>query len=156
MAERLFADGAFPTRSNPLILEDDLLGSTTDLERFVVLHHTKLRRWLQPGGHVDGSSNMPASALREAIEETGLDGLVVALPAVDLDIHRVEPPNETPHLHLDQRFLVLAPPGSELIGNHESTAIRWVTIDDLDALGADDGLRRLAANGLALAARLDD
>lgn len=123
-------------------------------DRFVVLHHTKLSRWLQPGGHVDGSSNMPASALREAAEETGIGGLAVALPVVDLDIHRVAPPAEAPHDHLDLRFLVLAPNGSEPVGNHESTAIRWVTVADLDDLGADDGLRRLAAAGLTMARRL--
>lgn len=123
-------------------------------DHFVVLHHTKLRRWLQPGGHVDGSSNMPASARREAMEETGIASLSVALPVVDLDIHRVEPPSEAPHDHLDLRFLVLAEPGSVLVGNHESRDIRWVTIADLDDLGADEGLHRLARRGLELAARL--
>lgn len=124
--------------------------------RFVLLHHAKLRKWLQPGGHVDGSADMPASALREATEETGLEGLEVVLPVVDLDIHRVEPPREPPHDHLDQRFLVLAPRGSELIGNHESTDIRWATLEDLDDLDADSGLRRLVVNGLEMARRLDD
>lgn len=123
--------------------------------RFVVLHHTKLRKWLQPGGHADGAANMPASALREATEETGIDGLEVVLPVVDLDIHQVEPPAEAPHDHLDLRFLVLAPPGSELAGNHESTDIRWVTVDDLDELGVDGGLRRMVVSGLEMAAILD-
>ena len=125
-----------------------------DAERFVVLHHTKLRRWLQPGGHVDGSSNMAAAAWREATEETGLEGLAVVVPVVDLDIHRVEPPAEAPHDHLDLRFVVLAPAGAELAGNHESTDIRWATPDDLDALDVDDGLRRLVRNGLAMARRV--
>lgn len=125
-----------------------------DAERFVVLHHTKLRRWLQPGGHVDGSSNMAAAAWREATEETGLEGLAVVVPVVDLDIHRVEPPAEAPHDHLDLRFVVLAPAGAELAGNHESTDIRWATPDDIDALDVDDGLRRLVRNGLAMARRV--
>ena len=127
-----------------------------DRARFVLLHHTKLRRWLQPGGHVDGSSNMAGAAWREATEETGLAGLAVALPVVDLDIHRVEPPSEPAHDHLDLRFVVLAPPDAELSPNHESTDIRWVTEDDLDALDVDAGLRRLVANGLAMARRLPD
>ncbi len=125
-----------------------------DAERFVLLHHTKLRRWLQPGGHVDGSSNMAAAAWREATEETGIDGLAVVVPVADLDIHRVEPPSEAPHDHLDLRFVVLAPADARLAGNHESTDIRWVTVDDLDALDVDDGLRRLVHNGLALARRV--
>ena len=38
--------------------------------RIVVLLHTKLRRWLQPGGHADGDLDLAAVALREATEET--------------------------------------------------------------------------------------
>ena len=34
-------------------------------------------------------------------------------PAVDLDIHEVRPPAEAPHLHLDVRFVVLAPDGAD-------------------------------------------
>lgn len=116
--------------------------------RFVVLHHRKLARWLQPGGHADGDGDLARVALREASEETGLVGLAVAGRAIDLDVHEVRPPGEAPHLHLDLRFVVEAPPGSAahaLVGNHESTALRWVTIEDLTALDADVSLHRLAA-----------
>lgn len=121
--------------------------------RLLVLHHTKLQRWLQPGGHADGDANLAAVALREAAEETGIDGLRVALPAIDLDIHLVSPPREPAHHHYDVRFLVLAPPGARVSGNHESTALRWVALDELAGLGCDPGLVRMARTGLdALAA----
>lgn len=113
----------------------------------LVLFHTKLRRWLQPGGHADGVANLAVTALREATEETGIDGLEVVGPAVDLDIHLVRPPKERPHLHLDVRHLVVAPDGARAVGNHESEALRWVAPHELDALGADEGLRRLARRG---------
>jgi 8-oxo-dGTP pyrophosphatase MutT (NUDIX family) len=125
--------------------------------RFVVLHHRKLRRWLQPGGHADGDADLAAVALREATEETGLAGLAVRTPAVDLDIHEVQPAGEPAHLHLDLRFVVTAAPGSAAAGpppgNPESLAARWVTLADLDALGADASLARLARRGLAVATR---
>ena len=76
------------------------------------------------------------------------------VPAVDLDIHEVRPPKEAPHLHLDVRFVVLAPPGATVVGNHESEALRWVVPEELPALGADEGLVRLTERGLALARRL--
>jgi len=117
--------------------------------RVVLLHHRKLRRWLQPGGHCDGDANLAAVALREATEETGIADLRVDPVAVDVDVHEVDPPAEGPHLHLDVRFLVVAPPGARLAGNHESTDIRWAGPDDLDALDVDDGLRRLVRHGLA-------
>ena len=117
-------------------------------ELVLVLFHAKLQRWLQPGGHVDGSGDLAASALREATEETGIDGLVVAGPAIDLDVHEVRPPREAPHLHLDVRYVLQAPPGATVAGNHESTELRWVPLGELEGLGADEGLRRLAARGL--------
>ena len=42
-----------------------------------------------------------AVAWREAGEETGITGLRVLRDALDIDIHRVAPPAEDPHLHLD-------------------------------------------------------
>ena len=47
-------------------------------------------------------------------------------PAVDLDVHMVDPPAEDAHEHHDVRFLVMAPPGVVPVGNHESEALRWV------------------------------
>lgn len=118
-------------------------------EQVLVLFHTKLQRWLQPGGHVDGDPDLAAGALREATEETGIEGLRVLVPLVDLDIHEVRPPAEPPHLHLDVRFAVVAPPGATPFGNHESEALRWVSLDDLAGLGVDAGLLRLAERGLS-------
>lgn len=127
-----------------------------DLERTLVLFHTKLQIWVQPGGHADGDANLPAVALREAAEETGITGLRVWPVAVDLDIHEVRPPREDAHFHHDVRFVVLAPEGAEIDANHESEAQRWVKPSELPSLGVDAGLQRLAANGLALAQRLAD
>jgi hypothetical protein len=47
------------------------------------------------------------------------------------------------------RYLVVAPPGATLHGNHESTALRWVAPDGLDPFDVDAGLRRLVRAGLA-------
>lgn len=122
--------------------------------RILVLYHSKLKRWLQPGGHADGDPDLARVALREATEETGIHDLQLIEPAIDLDVHRVNPPGESPHEHYDVRFLVLAPVGSEPVGNHESKALRWISSCELASIDADSSLCRLVARSLALMSRL--
>ncbi len=120
-----------------------------DRRQFLLMLHTKLRRWLQPGGHADGDANLAAVALKEASEETGIAGLSVVVPAIDLDVHLVEIRNEPAHLHLDVRFLVLAPPGAAHQANHESLGLRWLSRAELAAVGEASDLDRLAGAALA-------
>ncbi len=123
-----------------------------DRERVLLMLHAKLGRWLQPGGHADGEGHLAAVALREATEETGIESLRVLTPAIDCDVHRIpERGQETTHEHMDVRFVVLAPPDAVERGNHESHALRWVTLAELEQLVVEPNLRRLARVGLAYA-----
>ncbi len=122
-----------------------------DASHVLLLHHTKLERWLQPGGHADGEANLARVALQEATEETGIDGIEIVDPAVDIDIHNVAPPGDEPLFHYDVRFLAFAPAGAQPTGNHESTDIRWVPLDELIAYDLDPGTHRLVAAGLRVA-----
>jgi 8-oxo-dGTP pyrophosphatase MutT (NUDIX family) len=116
--------------------------------RVLLLLHAKLRIWVQPGGHADGDASLPGVALREATEETGIAGLRVATPALDVDIHPIPPPHG-PTLHYDLRYLVVSPPGAAPVRNHESLDIAWLTLDELPRYGVDEGTLRLAHAGLA-------
>ena len=122
----------------------------------LLMLHRKLGRWFQPGGHADGDTNLAAVAWREATEETGIEGLSVLIPAIDVDVHEVAPPGEPVHLHLDTRFLVLAPADAVVSANEESLDLRWVRETDLDHLDPpiDPGTRHLIAVGLRRAAAL--
>lgn len=142
------------------ILEGHLTGSAIVLgesgRHVLLLHHRKLQRWLQPGGHADpGENTGEAVALREAREETGLATLRLhprAPRPLDVDVHEIPArPGEPAHLHLDLRYLVLAPDGAEVtLAPDESSALRWFGWDELPALDLDHGLRRALAKAAAL------
>lgn len=115
--------------------------------RVLLLHHAKLARWLQPGGHADGDGDLARVALTEAKEETGLRDLRLMTPAIDLDIHTIPARGDEPeHDHFDVRFLVLCEAPDSLDPNHESTACAW--FDPSDAV-IDGDLRRLVDAGIS-------
>lgn len=116
----------------------------------LLMHHRKLDRWLQPGGHADGDWDLAAVALREAREETGLPDLQVEPVIFDLDKHRIPARgNEPEHWHYDVRFLVRATGSREFSGNTESLQLRWFDVGALaqDA-GLDESIRRMARRWL--------
>ena len=68
----------------------------------LLMHHRKLNRWMQPGGHADGELDLLAVALREAREESGLSSIEpVSGEVFDVDIHEIPPFKDIPaHYHL--------------------------------------------------------
>ena len=135
-------------------LEGHFTGSawvvSADGRRTLLLHHRKLDRWLQPGGHADGDTDLARVALREAEEETGLQGLVVEAEVFDLDRHAIPARGAEPeHWHYDVRFVVLATGSEVFVINEESNALAWRDIAELagDAR-ADESMRRMARKWL--------
>lgn len=135
-------------------LDGHLTGSawvvTADGRQAVLMHHRKLDRWLQPGGHADGDWDLAGVALREAMEETGLPDLQVDPAVFDLDRHRIPARGEVPeHWHYDIRFVVRAMGSREFSGNTESFELRWFAVADLARDTAlDASIRRMARRWL--------
>lgn len=139
-------------------LDGHLTGSAVVVDprsrRTLLIHHAKLDRWLQPGGHADGDGNLAAVAWREASEETGLDDLHVVLPAIDLDIHTIPARGDEPtHVHLDVRFLVLAAGALDPNPNAETLGAGWFDAT-ADPVSASDELRRAVRHALSTLALL--
>ena len=142
--------------SRPGHLTGSALVVDSTITTTLLLFHTKLRIWVQPGGHADGDCNLASVALREATEETGISGLRILPNPIDIDIHEVAPPSEDAHFHHDVRFLVVAPPDGEFVGNHESLDHRWLPLNDLSSISADPGVVRLCARARTLSRGLPD
>jgi 8-oxo-dGTP pyrophosphatase MutT (NUDIX family) len=99
-----------------------------DKTKALLMHHTKLDKWLQLGGHCDGNPNALEVALKEAREESGIKGIApVSDKIFDLDIHLI-PKNsrEDEHYHYDIRFLLYVTSDEEIIQNHEAKELRWI------------------------------
>jgi 8-oxo-dGTP pyrophosphatase MutT (NUDIX family) len=134
------------------ILEGHLTGSAIVVsapgDQVLLLHHRKLDRWLQPGGHADrGEATGEEVALREVAEETGLRDLALHPTAprpLDVDVHQIPARKDEPaHEHLDLRYLVVARDPADLSPQMEEMhALRWVAWEDTDTLGPDHGLQR--------------
>lgn len=142
--------------------------TTPSADRFLLVHHRKLDRWLQPGGHVDGDADILVAALREAREETGLDDLRLAeegpsaMP-LDVDVHQI-PARYTPageliedaHEHHDIRMLVFATDDATPQVSDESHAVAWFTPQELLAVTTEESVLRMmrkASEALATAFR---
>lgn len=98
----------------------------------LLLHHKKLNKWLQLGGHCDGDSDVLAVAIREAQEESGIMGIAPLSTGIfDIDIHTIPARKEEPeHLHLDVRFLLTVTSDEVIIKNEESLALQWFSKTD--------------------------
>ena len=109
------------------------------------MHHKKLNKWLQLGGHCDGESDCLSVAVREAHEESGLQRVTpVSADIFDIDIHLIPPRHSEPsHYHYDIRFLMRADSTAPLIQNQESIALRWVARDALHQLTTERSVTRM-------------
>jgi 8-oxo-dGTP pyrophosphatase MutT (NUDIX family) len=129
--------------------------TTPERDKFLLVHHRKLGRWLQPGGHTDGDDDIPSAALREVREETGLANVRMAdvgphaLP-LDVDVHKIPARYsaqgeliEDAHEHHDVRVLVVAEGDLTPTVSNESHAVRWFTADEVLAQTDEESVLRM-------------
>ena len=119
-----------------------------------MIHHRKLNRWLQPGGHIEDTDlSWRAAARREVGEETGLVHFIAQASDAelfDVDVHPIPARADEPaHFHHDLRFLFVtdvdatANP-SLTINAEESLDCRWFSLDELqNDITIEPSLRRM-------------
>lgn len=97
-----------------------------------LVHHRKLDRWLQPGGHFEPEDlgDVQTAALREVAEETGCSAQLLpgARIPFDVDIHDIPVRGVEPaHQHLDLRLLVRAVQDTLGLNPVEAHEVQWLT-----------------------------
>jgi 8-oxo-dGTP pyrophosphatase MutT (NUDIX family) len=145
----------FQRTSFPAHFTGSALVVNADGSRVLLHHHRKLDRWLQFGGHCDGDEDILRVARREALEESGIQGLIVASERpFDLDIHEIPAHSGDPvHFHYDVRFMFIAPQQAAPVLSEESRELRWFAPGDLPALPLDESLRRMIRKWQLIVAR---
>ena len=132
------------------LLEGHVTGSAWIIDesasRTLLTHHKKLNKWLQPGGHADGMSDVAEVALKEAREESGLKALYLpSLAMLDIDIHRIPTrKNEPEHFHYDCRFLIQCGSDDQYVISEESHDLAWVPIAGLSQYTDEPSVTRMA------------
>lgn len=149
------------TEGHPLDRRDTFPGHLTtsafvlspDHAQVLLIDHVVIGRWLQPGGHWEEAEHFHLSAAREAIEETGVQGLALHpwhrgadLPfAIDShDVPGKPSRGEPAHIHHDLQYLFLADPALPLVAQVEEVhAATWRPIAALSEI-APRALERLS------------
>ena len=110
----------------------------------LLVHHAKLNKWVQPGGHADGDEDILAVALREAEEETGLMHFSVVPDFFDIDIHTIPARSDIgEHDHYDVRFLFEADAAQPVIVSEESHDVKWIALDQLEDFTRERSVLRM-------------
>lgn len=105
---------------------------SADGQQVLLVAHRRIRRWVQPGGHLEPTDpTVAAAALREATEETGLSGLRLDPRPLDLDVHPLTCSLGLPTRHFDVRFLAVCSQAAEPAISAESDDVRWFRWDAL-------------------------
>jgi len=124
----------------------------SEASKALLIHHKKLNKWLQPGGHADGETDLFKVVCKEVFEETGLQYFNQIEDSVfDIDIHAIPArPNKPAHEHYDVRFLFITRPGDQVVINGESLSFKWIELENIASLTDNRSIKRMAEKSLIL------
>lgn len=121
-------------------------------QRVLLIYHRKLQKWFAAGGHLDPNELPSEAAIREAIEETGIEVELLSdehvwvecwnaksIPRPFLCLLEEIPAfgDQPAHQHVDNIYIGRAVGGEEKINHSETEGLRWFTWDEIQALEDD-------------------
>lgn len=118
--------------------------ATGNPKKVLLVHHKKLKKWLQPGGHIETFENPIQAAIREVKEETGLDlsflekqvkqidniEFFLPKPKYFMEEKIPEYKDQPEHFHLDIMYVVEIPEQKLIQNISELHDIRWFTKEE--------------------------
>lgn len=109
------------------------------LDKILMVHHNIYNTWSWTGGHADGESDLLKVAIKEAIEETGLEEIgVLEQDIIAVDILPVVPHIKkgkfvSGHLHFCISYALTADEDSHIEAKlDENSGVKWIKIDELE------------------------
>lgn len=114
-----------------------------DRSKVLLLVHGAAKIWITPGGHADGNPDVFSSALREAVEETGIPENLLK-PLCDKKLYDVNagvvPTRRKPygleptHVHFDLCFAFECAEDTPLMMSDESLDLAWKSVTEAHEL----------------------
>lgn len=150
-------------KANPECFNNDFkLGHITgsalvidqNIEYTLLTYHPHIKKWIQFGGHSDGSPDVLETGFREAQEESGMKSLKF-IPEhggiFDLDIHPILPRGEMPlHNHYDIRIILSADKKEPFVVSHESKELKWIKLEESEKYNNQPAFLRLVSKAIKL------
>ncbi|MFL6128273.1 MAG: coenzyme F420-0:L-glutamate ligase [Mycobacteriales bacterium] len=122
--------------------------------RTLLTLHPRVGAWLPLGGHLEPvDATLAAAAIREATEESGIDGLRLDPVPLYLGVFPVTCSLGVPTRHLDVIFMAVAPESAVEVRSDESDDLRWFPVDALPDAPADVAIAVARAVARVAAAR---
>lgn len=111
------------------------------LDKVLMVHHTIFNAYSFVGGHADGERDLLTVAIKEAIEETGVNYVfpltdnIMSLDILPVEEHIRKGQLVKPHSHLSITYGLIAPENQTISSNtEENFDVKWVAVDALDTI----------------------
>ena len=109
------------------------------LDKILMVHHNIYNTWAWTGGHADADTDLLTVAIKEGIEETGINALEplsdlpLSIDVLTVNGHYKKGKYVSAHLHLNLTYVLIASEdASHQIKPDENSGVMWIPVDALE------------------------